>query len=151
VRTYGSSETAGGCVYDGIPLDGVDVRIVDGEVQVSGPTLADGYLGDPARTAAAFVRDEAGVRWYRTGDAGRFDGRLTVTGRRDNVIVSGGVNVSLDRVERIVRTLPGFVDAVVVPVADERWGEASIVVAVGASSSDAPIDADLRRPRPRRR
>jgi len=143
VRTYGSSETAGGCVYDGIPLDGVGVRIVDGEVHVSGPTLADGYLGEPERTSAAFVRDDAGVRWYRTGDAGRFDGRLTVTGRRDNVIVSGGVNVSLDRVERIVRTLPGFVDAVVVPVADERWGEASIVVAVGASSSDAPVDADL--------
>jgi len=129
--------------YDGIPLDGVGVRIVDGEVHVSGPTLADGYLGEPERTSAAFVRDDAGVRWYRTGDAGRFDGRLTVTGRRDNVIVSGGVNVSLDRVERIVRTLPGFVDAVVVPVADERWGEASIVVAVGASSSDAPVDADL--------
>lgn len=146
VRTYGSSETAGGCVYDGIPLDGVGLRIVDGEVQVSGPTLADGYLGDPARSAAAFVRDDAGVRWYRTGDAGRFDGRLSVTGRRDNVIVSGGVNVSLDRVEQIVRTLRGFVDAVVVPVSDERWGEASIVVATGAPSSDAadaPVDADL--------
>jgi len=128
VRTYGSSETAGGCVYDGIPLDGVGVRIVDGEVQLSGPMLADGYLGDPARTDEAFVRDAAGTRWYRTGDAGGFDGRLTITGRRDNVIVSGGINVSLDRVERAVRTLPGFVDAVVVPVPDERWGEASVVV-----------------------
>ena len=46
VRTYGSSETAGGCVYDGEPLDGVGVRIDAGEVQLSGPTLADGYLGD---------------------------------------------------------------------------------------------------------
>lgn len=128
VRTYGSSETAGGCVYDGIPLGGVDVRIVDGEVRLSGPTLADGYLGDPALTDAVFVRDAAGVRWYRTGDAGSFDGRLAVTGRIDNVIVSGGVNVSLDRVERVVRTLPGFVDAVVVPVADARWGQASVVV-----------------------
>lgn len=142
VRTYGSSETAGGCVYDGIPLDGVGVRIVDGEVHVSGPTLADGYLGELERTAAAFVRDDAGVRWYRTGDAGRFDGRLTVTGRRDNVIVSGGINISLDRVERIVRTVPGFVDAVVVPVADERWGEASIVVAAGMTSDAAEAEAD---------
>lgn len=137
VRTYGSSETAGGCVYDGIPLDGVGVRIVDGEIQLSGPTLADGYLGEPARTDDAFVRDDAGTRWYRTGDNGSFDGRLSVTGRRDNVIVSGGVNVSLDRVERVVRALPGLVDAVVVPVTDVRWGQASVVVVAGDSTRDA--------------
>ena len=128
VRTYGSSETAGGCVYDGVPLDGVGVRIAAGEVQVSGPTLADGYLDDPDRTAATFLRED-GVRWYRTGDAGSFDGVLRVTGRFDNVIVSGGINVSLDRVEAVVRTLPGLVAAAVVPVADARWGEASVVIA----------------------
>lgn len=128
VRTYGSSETAGGCVYDGVPLDGVGVRIAAGEVQVSGPTLADGYLDDPDRTAATFLRED-GVRWYRTGDAGSFDGVLRVTGRFDNVIVSGGINVSLDRVEAVVRTFPGLVAAAVVPVADARWGEASVVIA----------------------
>lgn len=129
VRTYGSSETAGGCVYDGVPLPDVRLRIVDGEVQVTGPMLADGYLGDPDRTAAAFVRDAGGARWYRTGDAGAVeDGVLRVTGRRDNVIVSGGVNVSLDRVEQAVRALPGLAGAVVVPVPDARWGEASVVV-----------------------
>jgi len=62
VRTYGSTETSGGCVYDGVPLDGVDVRIVDGEVQITGPTLADGYLDDPERTAEAFPRDDDGTR-----------------------------------------------------------------------------------------
>ena len=129
VRTYGSTETSGGCVYDGRPLDGVRVRIEDGEVQLSGPTLADGYLGDPARTAEVFVRDADGSRWYRTGDSGSVDdGMLRVTGRRDNVIVSGGVNVSLDRVEQAVRTLPGLAGAVVVPTTDERWGAASVVV-----------------------
>lgn len=128
VRTYGSSETAGGCVYDGIPLAGVVVRIVDGEVQLSGPTLAEGYLGEPDRTATAFVRDAAGTRWYRTGDTGTFGRQLSVTGRVDNVIVSGGVNVSLDRVELIVRALAGLDDAVVVPVSDPRWGQASVVV-----------------------
>ncbi|MFI8633856.1 AMP-binding protein [Microbacterium sp. NPDC077663] len=129
VRTYGSTETSGGCVYDGRPLEGVRVRVADGEVQLSGPTLADGYLGDPELSAEAFVRDEDGARWYRTGDAGSFDdGVLRVTGRRDNVIVSGGVNVSLDRVEQAARTVPGLDGAVVVPTTDERWGAASVVV-----------------------
>jgi O-succinylbenzoic acid--CoA ligase len=129
VRTYGSTETSGGCVYDGVPLRGVAVRITDGEVRVAGPTLADGYLGDSAGTQAAFVHDDAGVRWYRTGDAGIIEGDvLRVRGRIDNVIVSGGINVSLDRVERIVRTIPGLESAVVVGVPDERWGEASVVV-----------------------
>lgn len=137
VRTYGSSETSGGCVYDGAPLDGVGVRIEGGEVQVRGPMLATEYLDDPERTAAAFVRDAAGVRWYRTGDAGEFSGgMLRVIGRLDNVIVSGGVNVSLDRVERIVRGLPGLASAVVVAVPDERWGEASVVVLTGSPSPD---------------
>jgi O-succinylbenzoic acid--CoA ligase len=107
----------------------VSVRIADGEVQVAGPTLADGYLADSAATEAAFVRDEGGMRWYRTGDAGIIeDGILRVRGRIDNVIVSGGINVSLDRVERIVRTIPGLESAVVVGVSHERWGEASVVV-----------------------
>jgi len=129
VRTYGSSETSGGCVYDGVPLAGVDVRIVNGEVQLAGPMLADGYLGEPERTAAAFIRDEAeGRRWYATGDTGTFDGALRVTGRRDNVIVSGGINVSLDRVERAVRAVPGLAGGVVVPVPDARWGEGSVIV-----------------------
>jgi o-succinylbenzoate---CoA ligase len=130
VRTYGATETSGGCVYDGVPLRGVRVRIERGEVQVAGPVLADGYFGDAERTDATFVRDPEGTRWYRTGDAGLFeDGVLRVRGRIDNVIVSGGINVSLDRVERIVRAVPGLGLAVVVGVPDERWGEASVIVA----------------------
>jgi O-succinylbenzoic acid--CoA ligase len=130
VRTYGSTETSGGCVYDGVPLRGVKVRIERGEVQVSGPTLADGYVGDERLTADVFLRDPDGTRWYRTGDAGLFEhGRLRVRGRLDNVIVSGGINVSLDRVERVVRGIPGLDTAVVVGVPDERWGEASVIVA----------------------
>jgi O-succinylbenzoic acid--CoA ligase len=130
VRTYGSTETSGGCVYDGRPLRGVSARIVEGEVQLSGPTLADGYLGEPEMTDAAFPVDPDGRRWYRTGDAGLIeDGVLRVRGRIDNVIVSGGINVSLDRVERIVRSVPGLSGAVVIGVPDDKWGEASVVVA----------------------
>jgi o-succinylbenzoate---CoA ligase len=141
VRTYGSSETAGGCVYDGVPLDGVRVASFGGELRLAGPTLAQGYLGDPELTARTFVADEAGDRWYRTGDAGELrDGRVAVTGRVDNVIVSGGVNVSLDRVERAVRTVAGLEGAVVVAVPDERWGQGSAIVAAlpgGSASADA--------------
>ena len=130
VRTYGSTETCGGCVYDGVPLRGVRVRIARGEVQVAGPVLADGYFADAERTDASFPRDPDGTRWYRTGDAGLLeDGVLRVRGRIDNVIVSGGINVSLDRVERIVRGVPGLDSAVVVGVPHERWGEASVIVA----------------------
>lgn len=130
VRTYGATETSGGCVYDGVPLDGVGLRVLRGEVQLAGPTLADGYLGDPDRTADVFLREDDGTRWYRTGDAGIVeDGVLRVRGRLDNVIVSGGINISLDRVERVVRSIPGLASAVVVGVPDDRWGEASVIVA----------------------
>jgi len=129
VRTYGSTETCGGCVYDGLPLDGVAIDIVEGEVRLAGPNLADGYLGDVELTDRAFVRDAAGTRWYRTGDAGLVDeGVLRIHGRIDNVIVSGGINISLDRVERVVKEVPGLATAVIVGVADAQWGEASVIV-----------------------
>ena len=137
VRTYGSSETAGGCVYDGRPLPGVLARSVDGQLELGGPTLADGYLDDPERTAAAFTLDADGRRWYRTGDLGSIDsdGVLRVTGRADDVITSGGVKVVLGEVERAVQTMEGFADAVVVRVDDPEWGERVAVVASGASAA----------------
>jgi O-succinylbenzoic acid--CoA ligase len=138
-RTYGSSETSGGCVYNGAPLPGVRVRISGGAVELAGPMLAEGYLGDDSLTDRTFVVDD-GLRWYRTGDLGEFeDGVLRVTGRADNVIISGGVNVSLDRVERVVRGMPDLAESVVVPVADDRWGEVPVVVTVGRSPSLSDI------------
>lgn len=117
-------------MYDGVPLDTVSVRSVDGELRIAGPMLAEGYLGDDLLSSRIFERDEHGIRWYRTGDLGIVeDGVVRVHGRADNVIVSGGINVSLDRVEQIVRQVPGLHEAVVVGVGDERWGEASVVVA----------------------
>ena len=142
VRSYGSSETGGGCVYDGVPVGRTRVAVVDGQVEVAGPSLAEGYLGDDERTAAAFVvRD--GLRWYRTGDAGRLDdaGRLTVTGRLDDVVVSGGEKVSLGVVERLVRELPGLGDAVVVRASHERWGEVPVVVTTARDVDRAGLRA----------
>jgi len=144
VRTYGSSETSGGCVYDGVPVGRTEVAIVDGQVELGGPSLAEGYLDDAERTASAFVvRD--GTRWYRTGDAGILgaDGRLTVTGRLDDVIVSGGEKVSLGAVERVVRERPGLGDAVVVRAPHERWGEVPVVVTVHPGADLAALRAEV--------
>ena len=127
-RTYGSSETSGGCVYDGSPIGTAEVRVTDGQVELAGPMLAEGYLGDPARTDAAFHTDGP-RRWYRTGDSGMLaDGVLSVTGRLDDVIVSGGVKVALGELELLVRRATPLHDAVVLPATDERWGEVPVVV-----------------------
>lgn len=135
VRTYGSTETSGGCVYDGVPLDGVRVEEYEGELRIQGPNLADGYLGDAGRTERTFVADQGGSRWYRTGDAGSVSGGVvTVTGRIDNVIISGGINVSLDRVERTVHGVRGLEDAVVVGASHARWGEAPVIVTATGSA-----------------
>lgn len=129
-RSYGMSETAGGCVYDGVEIGETRVRVRDGEVQLGGPMLALGYLGDEAATTAQFITDEEGQRWYRTGDAGELlGGMLTVTGRLDRVVISGGVNVSLDEVERVVRGFAGWQSAVALGHPDREWGErVSLVV-----------------------
>ena len=136
-RTYGSSETSGGCVYDGVPIGRTTVRIEGEEVWLGGPTLAEGYLGDPELTAERFVVAD-GVHWFRTADAGTWDGeRLSVTGRRDDVIISGGVKVSLGRVENIVRgALP---DAVVLSAPDQKWGAVPVVF----TASDADLEQVL--------
>ncbi|MFT4230033.1 MAG: AMP-binding protein [Microbacterium sp.] len=136
VRTYGSSETAAGCVYDGRAIGDTRLRVIDGVLEVSGPTVANGYLADPDATAAAFRVDD-GVRWYRTGDRAELDpgGRLRVLGRADDVIVSGGVKVSLGRVEAVVRELPGLAEAVVVRAASQEWGEVPVVVVAGEASA----------------
>lgn len=134
VRTYGSSETSGGCVYDGVPIGPVRARAIDGLIELGGPVLAEGYLGDDERTVAAFHVDD-GIRWYRTGDLGRVDadGRVTVLGRADNVIISGGEKVLLDAVERRVRELPGYEAAVVVAGDDPEWGQVPVVATVPVS------------------
>lgn len=148
VHTYGSSETSGGCVYNGIPLDGVRVGQVDDELRISGPMLSSGYLGDPELTDRIFTTDEQGDRWYRTGDRGFIlDGEVEVHGRLDNVIVSGGINISLDRVERIVRTVPGLEQAVVLGVPDERWGESSVIFATTTTAGDGRAMLDEARAR----
>lgn len=141
VATYGMSETAGGCVYDGIPLDRSTVRLdPDGRIQLGGATLAGGYLGDPQRTALAFGTDDAGTRWFRTDDHGTVlaDGRLHVDGRLDDLINTGGLKVAPRVVEEaLLAHCPGLTDACVVGIPDPEWGEivAALVVPTGPGSA----------------
>jgi O-succinylbenzoic acid--CoA ligase len=141
VMTYGLSETGGGCVYDGYPLDGVALKIAgDGEVLLAGPMLFDGY--DDGRGAVDEVASAAARRdgWVRTDDLGRLDadGRLQVLGRRDHVVVSGGLNVPGAAVEQMLARAPGIDDVVVVGTHDPEWGQ--VVTAVVVTASGEPPD-----------
>jgi O-succinylbenzoic acid--CoA ligase len=127
-RTYGASETCGGCVYNGVPIGNTEIAIIDGRIELSGSVIAEGYLDDPRRTAFSFPEHD-GRRWYRTDDTGAMHhGSLAVTGRIDDVIISGGLKVSLAEVESVVRELPGLADSVVVAAPHPEWGEVPVVV-----------------------
>ncbi|TVT47476.1 AMP-binding protein [Amycolatopsis rhizosphaerae] len=139
VPSYGMSETASGCVYDGVPLDGVKIRIAgDGRVLIAGPVLAHGYRLRPDLTAEAFADG-----WFRTGDRGELTGgRLTVLGRIDDLINTGGVKVSAAAVERALGAVPGVREACVVGLPDQEWGQ--LVAAAVVCEGGAPSAEDLR-------
>lgn len=138
VRTYGMSETAGGCVYDGIPLDGVKLQVRDdGRIVIGGPTLAKGYRNPPDPDPFT----ETG--WFRTDDVGVVDdsGVLSVLGRVDDAISTGGLTVLPQPVEAALRTHPAVADCAVFGLADERLGQrvvAAVVLADGCSPP--PLD-----------
>ncbi|BBY22887.1 o-succinylbenzoate--CoA ligase [Mycobacterium stomatepiae] len=129
IRTYGMSETAGGCVYDGVALAGVRLRVDEGRVVIGGATLAKGYRNpvDPDPFA------EPG--WFRTDDLGSIDsGVLTVLGRADDAINTGGLTVLPQPVEAALCTHPCVGDCVVFGLPDDRLGQrvvAAIVVRDG--------------------
>jgi o-succinylbenzoate---CoA ligase len=148
VTTYGASETSGGCIYDGVPLDGVRVRLEDGRILLGGATLARGYRGgDPD---GVLVRDADGTPWWRTADAGRWDGavegtgRLQVLGRIDDAVLTGGATVLPPAVEAVLLRMPGVAQAVVTGVADPEWGQRVVAAVVAAPSAAAPTLADVR-------
>lgn len=145
VQTYGMSETCGGCVYDGRPLAGVEVRIGgDEQVLLRGPVLFDGYDGEPERTAAAF-RDG----WFVTSDIGHWtpEGHLAIDCRVDDVVISGGVKVPGPAVARALLGHPLVNEVEVVGVPDDEWGQR--VVAVVTASGPVELDElrDLVEPR----
>lgn len=140
LTTYGSTETSGGCVYDGRPLKGVNVRIDDdARIWLSGPTLAWGYLDD----APSDFYNISHTRWFRTSDLGTLnnDGTLTVLGRADDVIISGGTNVHPVAVEHILGQHPAVRDCVVVGLASEEWGAEVVAIITVEENSAEPTDS----------
>jgi O-succinylbenzoic acid--CoA ligase len=140
VRSYGMSETAGGCVYDGVPLDGVRVRIDDGRIVLGGATLAKGYRNPPDPDPFA----EPG--WFRSDDAGGLDasGVLTVYGRLDDAISTGGLTVLPQQVEAVLNRHPSVAACAVFGVPDERLGQRVAAAIVLAPHSSEPTLAALR-------
>jgi O-succinylbenzoic acid--CoA ligase len=152
VASYGMTETCGGCVHDGLPLDGVEVALGSGgRIRLRGPVLAAGYLGAPD------VDDDGGGfgpdGWFVTSDRGRLeDGRLVVEGRADDLIITGGAKVAPVAVVRALLTHPGVEDAVVVGVDDPEWGQRVRAVVVPSPGVEPPrleaLRAHVRRSMP---
>jgi O-succinylbenzoic acid--CoA ligase len=141
VTTYGMSETCGGCVYDGVPLDGVTVREgEDGRLRISGPVLMNRYHGRPGLTAAVLAVSAGGHREFVTSDLGRVtpDGRVTVRGRADDVINTGGHKVVPGEVAEVLAACPGVREVVVIGRPDPEWGERVIAVVVPADREHPP-------------
>ncbi|MCX6477095.1 MAG: O-succinylbenzoic acid--CoA ligase, partial [Rhodococcus sp.] len=128
---------SGGCVYDGIPLSGAQIRIDDGRVLLGGPMLASGYRGLAAHPAFA----EPG--WFRTDDAGAFvDGVLRISGRLDEAISTGGLTVVPQVVEAALADHPAVRECAVIGIEDPRLGQR--VVAVVVPEGEAPTLDELR-------
>jgi malonyl-CoA/methylmalonyl-CoA synthetase len=105
----------------GLPLPGVELRILDGEIQLRGPNIFHGYWHQPQATADAFTSD----RWFRTGDLGALDedGYLRIVGRSKELIISGGYNVYPREVEEVLRAHPHVADVAVAGLPSAEWGE----------------------------
>jgi O-succinylbenzoic acid--CoA ligase len=139
VATYGLTETGSGVVYDRRPLDGVDVRVVDGEIHLRAPMLARAYRDG---------RPVAGPDgWFATGDAGAWDpeaGRLRVFGRLGDLVITGGENVWPVAVERVLDAHPGVAEVAVVGRPDPEWGQRLVALVVPADPAAPPTLAELR-------
>ena len=156
VITYGMSETCGGCVYDGLPLDGVRAELgQDALIRIAGPVLFSGYWpgGDggslpggppgncgPAADAAGAGAPAGAGGWFTTSDLGALDaeGRLIVRGRADDVINTGGEKVLPGEVESVLGTISGVRDVVVIGSADPEWGELVTAIVVPADPAAPP-------------
>ncbi len=123
ITTYGMTETCGGCVYDGEVLDGVEVEIRNGKINIRGPILASS------------ISLNAG--WYETSDLGEIvDEKLLVLGRADDVIISGGENLSLHAVEESLSKAFPDIQSAAFAIEDPQWGHSLQIAIVGEVSDE---------------
>ena len=144
VTTYGMTETSGGCVYDGVPLDGVQIALgADDRISIAGAVVFSGYRLRDDLTAAAMADG-----WLRTHDLGRWtaEGRLEVLGRADDVIITGGEKVRAGWLAALIEQHPGIAEAAVVGRDDAEWGQRVVayVIARGAAPSTEELRAFVR-------
>ena len=138
VTTYGMTETGSGVVYDGKPLDGVEVRVDDeGQIHLRCPMLLRCY-----RDGHAPLIDG----WFATGDLGELDetGGLIVHGRRGDMIITGGENVWPAAVEAALTAHPGVAEVAVAGVADDDWGQRIVAWLVPTDASNPPTLSSIR-------
>jgi O-succinylbenzoic acid--CoA ligase len=128
ISSYGMTETCGGCVYDGEPIGDTQLRITDGLLEVSGSVLANGL-----------------PQWFSTNDLARFDSsnKLEILGRADRVIISGGLKVSLDRVEEISKEIAGVSEIVAVGIDDREFGQRVVIGFEGSPEVSDAISTHL--------
>ncbi len=128
VTSYGSSETSGGCVYNGSPLEGIEVEITpERKIAIKGAMLATTYLGAETLWETNFNNG-----WYLTSDYGRIEnGKLVVEGRIDDVIISGGENISLSAIESALHAHYPHKTFAAFSVKDSEWGDALHVAVAG--------------------
>jgi len=133
ITTYGMTETCGGCVYDGTALEGVEIEIRNGKICIKGPVLASS------------ISLNAG--WFETSDLGEYDNnQLAVVGRSDDVIISGGENLSLSAVENSLGIAFPDTQFAAFAVQDPQWGQSLQIAVVGAISDEeiaAHLEKDL--------
>jgi O-succinylbenzoic acid--CoA ligase len=133
IESYGMTETCGGCVYDGYPLPGTKILIADsGLIWISTGSLATTYLNDP--TGWDQLLEDG---YFQTSDKGEFrEGKLLVTGRSDDVIITGGENISLTVVEKVVRETFAGVKCAAFAIPDTQWGQALHLAIAGSVKPD---------------
>ena len=129
VESYGMTETCGGCVYDGLPIGDTSVEINSaGLIKISTSSLATTYLNDESDWSAKLDNE-----YFLTSDLGEIaNGKLTVTGRADDVIITGGENISLTKVEEVIRNTFVGIECAAFAVADQQWGQALHLAIAGS-------------------
>jgi O-succinylbenzoic acid--CoA ligase len=133
VESYGMTETCGGCVYDGLSIGDTSVEInKDGLIKISSASLATTYLNNASGWSSKLENG-----YFLTSDLGEIkDGKLTVTGRADDVIVTGGENISLTKVEEVIRNAFAGIECAAFAIADQQWGQALHLAITGSVKPD---------------